>query len=82
MIDFWNQFRRDRLAVYSLGFIARFLAAAISAIMLAPYDLSAQFFDGLELSATRARTRCAVRVWHRYQLVMTHFPVASLSSAT
>ena len=47
MIDFWNRFRRDRLAVYSLGVIALFLAAAILATALAPYDPSAQFFDGL-----------------------------------
>jgi peptide/nickel transport system permease protein len=47
MIDFWNRFRRDRLAVYSLGVIALFLAAAILASTLSPYDPSAQFFDGL-----------------------------------
>jgi ABC-type antimicrobial peptide transport system permease subunit len=47
MIDFWNRYRRDRLAVYSLGVIALFVAAAILASMLAPYDPSAQFFDGL-----------------------------------
>ena len=47
MIDFWNRFRRDRLAVYSLGVIALFLAAAILATLLAPYNPSEQFFDGL-----------------------------------
>jgi peptide/nickel transport system permease protein len=47
MIDFWNRFRRDRLAVYSLGVIALFVAAAILASLLAPYDPSQQFFDGL-----------------------------------
>jgi peptide/nickel transport system permease protein len=47
MIDFWNRFRRDRLAAYSLGVIALFVAAAILARLLAPYDPSAQFFDGL-----------------------------------
>lgn len=47
MIDFWNRFRRDRLAVYSLGVIALFVASAILAGLLAPYDPSAQFFDGL-----------------------------------
>jgi ABC-type antimicrobial peptide transport system permease subunit len=41
MIDFWNRFRRDRLAVYSLGVIALFVAAAILASLLAPYDPSA-----------------------------------------
>ena len=47
MTDFWNRFRRDRLAVYSLGVIALFVAAAILASLLAPYDPSQQFFDGL-----------------------------------
>ena len=47
MIDFWTKFRRDRLAVCSLGVIALFLAAAILASKLAPFDPSAQFFDGL-----------------------------------
>jgi peptide/nickel transport system permease protein len=47
MIDFWNRFRRDRLAVYSLGVIGLFVAAAILASILAPYDPSEQFFDGL-----------------------------------
>jgi peptide/nickel transport system permease protein len=47
MIDFWNRFRRDRLAVYSLGIIALFVIAATLASVLAPYDPSAQFFDGL-----------------------------------
>jgi peptide/nickel transport system permease protein len=47
MVDFWNRFRRDRLAVYSLGVIALFVAAAILAGVLAPYDPSQQFFDGL-----------------------------------
>ncbi len=52
MIDFWNRFRRDRLAVYSLGVIALFVAAAILANLLAPYDPSAQFFDGLTLEGS------------------------------
>jgi peptide/nickel transport system permease protein len=47
MMNFWNRFRRDRLAVYSLGVIVLFVAAAILAKLLAPYDPSAQFFDGL-----------------------------------
>ncbi len=47
MIEFWNRFRRDRLAVYSLGVIALFVAAAIPAALLAPYNPSEQFFDGL-----------------------------------
>jgi peptide/nickel transport system permease protein len=52
MIDFWNRFRRDRIAVYSLGVIALFVAAAILASTLAPYDPSAQFFDGLTLEGS------------------------------
>jgi peptide/nickel transport system permease protein len=52
MIDFWNRFRRDRLAVYSLGVIALFVAAAILAGLLAPYDPSQQFFDGLTLEGS------------------------------
>jgi peptide/nickel transport system permease protein len=52
MMDFWNRFRRDRLAVYSLGVIALFVAAAIMANLLAPYDPSAQYFDGLTLEGS------------------------------
>jgi peptide/nickel transport system permease protein len=52
MIDFWNRFRRDRLAVFSLGIIALFVAAAILASVLAPYDPSVQFFDGLTLEGS------------------------------
>jgi peptide/nickel transport system permease protein len=52
MIDFWNRFRRDRLAVYSLGVIALFVVAAILASILAPYDPSEQFFDGLTLEGS------------------------------
>jgi peptide/nickel transport system permease protein len=52
MIEFWNRFRRDRLAVYSLGVIALFLIAAIMASTLAPYDPSEQFFDGLTLEGS------------------------------
>ena len=52
MIDFWKRFRRDRLAVYSLGVIALFVAAAILAGLLAPYDPSQQFFDGLTLEGS------------------------------
>lgn len=52
MIDFWNRFRRDRLAVYSLGVIALFVAAAFLASLIAPYDPSAQFFDGLTLEGS------------------------------
>jgi peptide/nickel transport system permease protein len=52
MMDFWNRFRHDRLAVYSLGVIALFVAAAIMANLLAPYDPSAQYFDGLTLEGS------------------------------
>jgi peptide/nickel transport system permease protein len=52
MFDFWKRFRRDRLAVYSLGVIGLFVAAAILAGWLAPYDPSQQFFDGLTLEGS------------------------------
>ena len=52
MFDFWKRFRRDRLAVYSLGVIGLFVAAAILAGLLAPYDPSQQFFDGLTLEGS------------------------------
>ena len=52
MIDFWNRFRRDRLAVYSLGVIGLFVSAALLASTFAPYDPSAQFFDGLTLEGS------------------------------
>ena len=52
MSDFWKRFRRDRLAVFGLGVIVIFVAAAILAPWLAPYDPSEQFFDGLTLEGS------------------------------
>jgi peptide/nickel transport system permease protein len=52
MINFWNRFGRDRLAVFSLGVIVLFVAAAILASVIAPYDPSQQFFDGLTLEGS------------------------------
>ena len=52
MSDFWRRFRRDRIAVYSLGIIAVFILAALMAPLLAPYSPSEQFFDGLTLEGS------------------------------
>jgi peptide/nickel transport system permease protein len=47
MRDYWKRFRRDRLALCGLAVIAVFIAAAILAPVIAPYNPSEQFFDGL-----------------------------------
>ena len=47
MNEFWKRLRRDRLAIFGLAAIMVFLAAAILAPWLAPYNPSDQFFDGL-----------------------------------
>ena len=52
MNEFWNRLRRDRLAVFGLVTIAVFLAAAMLAPWLAPYNPSEQFFDGLTLEGS------------------------------
>ncbi|MEP7172566.1 MAG: ABC transporter permease [Aestuariivirga sp.] len=52
MRDFWNRFRRDRVAVCALLVIAIFLLAAVFAGALAPYDPSEQFFDGLTIEGS------------------------------
>lgn len=52
MSDFWHRFRRDRIAVYSLGVIAIFIVAALMAPIIAPYNPSEQFFDGLTLEGS------------------------------
>ncbi len=49
MGEAWKRFRRDRLAVASLGAILLLGAVAIAAPWLAPYDPAQQFFDGLTL---------------------------------
>jgi peptide/nickel transport system permease protein len=52
MTDFWRRFRRDRLAVAGLLVIVVFVVAAIAAPLLAPYDPSEQFFEGLTLEGS------------------------------
>ncbi len=52
MSEFLRRFRRDRLAVAGLIVIGFFLFAAILAPVLAPYDPSEQFFDGLTLEGS------------------------------
>ncbi|MFO1090836.1 MAG: ABC transporter permease [Hyphomicrobiales bacterium] len=49
MRDFWKRFRRDRTAVFGLVVILLFVAAAVLAPWLAPYNPNEQFFDGLTL---------------------------------
>ena len=52
MSEFWKRFRRDRLALFGLVVIALFVLAAVLASVLAPYDPSEQFFDGLTLEGS------------------------------
>jgi peptide/nickel transport system permease protein len=52
MLEFWKRFRRDRLAVLGLAVIAVFIAAALLAPVLTPYNPSEQFFDGLTLEGS------------------------------
>jgi peptide/nickel transport system permease protein len=52
MHSLWQRFRRDQVAVAGLAVIAVFLAAALLAPWLAPYDPSEQFFDGLTLEGS------------------------------
>ena len=47
MESFWKRFRGDRLALAGLVVIAVFLLAAVAAPLLAPFDPSEQFLDGL-----------------------------------
>jgi peptide/nickel transport system permease protein len=49
MGEAWIRFRRNRLAVVALGVLLLLTAMAIGAPWIAPYDPSAQFFDGLTL---------------------------------
>lgn len=49
MGDTWKRFRRDRLALAGLVIIVIFACAAIAAPLIAPYNPSEQFFDGLTL---------------------------------
>ena len=52
MGDTWKRFRRDRLAMAGLVVIFIFACAAILAPVIAPYDPSEQFFDGLTLEGS------------------------------
>jgi peptide/nickel transport system permease protein len=52
MGDTWRRFRRDRLAVAGLVIIFIFALAALAAPLIAPYDPSEQFFDGLTLEGS------------------------------
>lgn len=52
MGDTWKRFRSDRLALAGLVIIVIFAAAAAAAPLLAPYDPSEQFFDGLTLEGS------------------------------
>lgn len=52
MRDYWTRFRRDRLALGGLVVIAIFIAAAVLAPAIAPYNPSEQFFDGLTLEGS------------------------------
>jgi peptide/nickel transport system permease protein len=45
----WKRFRRDRLALAGLVVILAMVGAAVLAPVIAPYDPSEQFFDGLTL---------------------------------
>lgn len=52
MSDTWKRFRRDRLAMVGLVIIFVFAVAAVLAPVLAPYNPSEQFFDGLTLEGS------------------------------
>lgn len=48
----WKRLRRDRLAVGGLAVVAIAVSAALAAPWIAPFDPSAQFFDGLTLEGS------------------------------
>ncbi len=52
MRDYWTRFRRDQLALVGIVVIIIFIAAAVLAPAIAPYDPSEQFFDGLTLEGS------------------------------
>lgn len=52
MRDYWIRFRRDQLALGGLVVIIIFIAAAVLAPAIAPYNPSEQFFDGLTLEGS------------------------------
>jgi peptide/nickel transport system permease protein len=52
MQDFWNRFRRDRLAMLGLATILLLLILGLFAPIISPYDPNEQFFDGLTLEGS------------------------------
>jgi peptide/nickel transport system permease protein len=52
MQDFWNRFRRDRLAMLGLATILLLLFLGLFAPVISPYDPNEQFFDGLTLEGS------------------------------
>ncbi|QIG48589.1 ABC transporter permease [Nordella sp. HKS 07] len=49
MSSFWKRFSKDRVALFGLAVIVIVVLAALLAPVVAPYDPSEQFFDGLTL---------------------------------
>jgi peptide/nickel transport system permease protein len=49
MQAFWKRFSKDRVAVFGVAVIVVAVLAALLAPVIAPYDPSEQFFDGLTL---------------------------------
>jgi peptide/nickel transport system permease protein len=52
MQDFWQRFRRDRLAMLGLTTIVLLLFLGLCAPVIAPFDPNEQFFDGLTLEGS------------------------------
>ena len=52
MSSFWKRFAKDKVALFGLAVIVVVVLAALLAPMLAPYDPSEQFFDGLTLEGS------------------------------
>jgi peptide/nickel transport system permease protein len=52
MQDFWNRFRRDRLAMLGLATILLLLFLGLFAPVISPYDPNEQFFEGLTLEGS------------------------------
>ena len=52
MSSFWKRFSKDKVALFGLAVIVVVVLAALLAPMLAPYDPSEQFFDGLTLEGS------------------------------
>jgi len=49
MQSFWKRFSKDRVAVFGVLVIIIAVLAAVSAPVIAPYNPTEQFFDGLTL---------------------------------